>query len=504
MHSAETTGSRQSRGSLRELLRDWRVRVLLPVILIHVVVFGGLYFLLYQLVKKEIEESYKVGGEILLEEIVERFEGAMTRQHTADLERRMRRYAQPGRYDLNLFDSKKKLVATSGGDVTPAVDAELDLALSPSSSRASSVTAWYVQDQKGFRLDGVRPVPNRVSCHGCHSPEVARLGAIHMSIDLTHVMTATRQRLLFRIGILLVAWAALAFVMARLRDVVIGRPMARIENVIRSIYFPRRNRDATRDLESLSERVNRAIWLLLDEKKRQDATYRQHFARAEQMAALGELAAGLTHEIRNPLASISSALQLMRSDESDPQSERGRLLDEMLTELDRVSKTLAGLLGLARPQTPQKQSTDLAALTRDIVRLFERRLHGRHVRVSVETPDPLPALQVDRGQITQLVLNLLTNAEQAVKDGGSIEVRLAPFPDGEGVILSVADDGAGVPADQLEKIWEPFYTTKEKGTGLGLAVCRQIVESHGGTITVESAPGEGARFLVLLPLVVRG
>jgi hypothetical protein len=498
VHSFEATGSRKSRSSLRKLLRDWRVRVLVPVILIHVVVFAGLYRLLFRLVEKEIEESYKVGGEILLEEVTERFEGAMTRHHTVDLERRLRRYAGPGRFDLKLFDAKKRLVATSGGDVAASVDAELDAALAPS----SPTTAWYVQDQKGFRLNGVRPILNRVSCHGCHSPEAVSLGAIHMSMDLTHVMTATRQRLLFRIGLLLVAWAALAIVMAYLRDVVIGRPIARIENVLRSINLSRRK--GTGDLETLSDRVNQAIWTLLEEKKRQDASFRKHFARAEQMAALGELAAGLTHEIRNPLAGISSALQLMRSEEDEPPTERGRLIDQMLSELERVSKTLVGLLGLARPQPPQKAAMDLAAVTRDIVRLFEQRLHGRRVRLVVETPDPLPALEVDRGQITQLLLNLLTNAAQAVKDGGSIEVRLAPFPDGRGVMLSVMDDGEGISADQLERIWEPFYTTKEKGTGLGLAVCCQIAELHGGTITVESVPGEGARFLVLLPREIRG
>ena len=499
MQSEESTRSRRSRGSRRELLRDWRVRVLIPVILIHIVVFAGLYRLLFRLVEKEIEESYKVGGEILLEEIVERFEGAMTRQHTADLERRMRRYAQPGRYDLKLFDSRKKLVATSGGDVTPAVDAELDAALSPSSSRASSVTAWYLQDEKGFRLDGVRPIPNRVSCHGCHSPEVARLGAIHMSIDLTHVMTATRQRLLFRIGILLVAWAALAFIMARLRDVIIGRPMARIENVIRSIYFPKRNRNATRDLENLSDRVNQAIWSLLEEKKRQNTSYRQHLARAEQMAALGELAAGLTHEIRNPLANVSSALQLLRSEETDDASERSQLLGQTLGELNRASRTLDGLLRLARPEPPVKTTVDLGALTRDIVTLFGPRLRGRGVALSLEADSHLPALRLDRSQMTQLILNLLTNSAQAVEDGGSISVRVAPFPDGKGVILSVIDDGRGIPPDMLDKVWEPFFTTKEEGTGLGLPISRQIAELHGGTIAVESPPGEGTRVLVLLP-----
>lgn len=481
--------------SVRKLVKDWRLRVLAPVILIHALAFALLYSLLYHLAIGETIEAHKHGAETLFDVVMERFEGRMLRHAASDLKERFRRLAAAGGYDLALFNAKKELVANSGGGTPPYLEEELRSAQTAPGER----TAWFVRGERGFRLNGVRVVLNRSECQRCHGAESASLGAIHMSVNLTGEMESARKRLLVRIGLLLVAWVALAAVMFRLRDAVIGRPLARIEDVVRSITRHRRRDSDTSDLESLAGRLNKAIRSLLEEQKRREASMHRQFARAEQMAALGELAAGLTHEIRNPLAGVSSALQLLRSEEADPASDSARLLDQTLGELNRASSTLDRLLRLARPEPPVKSTVDLAALARDVARLFEPRLRGRNVSLAVEAQSDPPALRLDRGQMTQLLLNLLTNSAQAVGDGGAISVRLAPFPDGDGVILSVSDDGAGIPAEQLEKIWEPFFTTKDEGTGLGLPICRQIAELHGGTITVESAPGEGTTVLVLLP-----
>lgn len=477
------------------MVRDWRWRIFAPVILIHVLVFAGLYALLYRLVVGEIVEAYKHGAELLLRDVARGVEEAMFRQHPVDFQGRIQTSARSHGVDLKLFSAKKLLVADSGGESPADVMDEIDTSMSLPGPK----TAWFVKSHLGFRLNGVHVIANDQRCHGCHGAENPVRGVLHMSIDLSSVMEATRRRLLLRIGVLLMAWVGLALVMVRIRNAVIGRPIERIENVLRSISLQGKSKSGTGDLENLAARLNRAILSLVGEQKRREASFQRHFARAEQMVALGELAAGLSHEIRNPLAGVSSALQLLRSEEADPGSDRSRLLDQMLGELNRASASLDGLLRLARPEPPVKTTVDLALLARDVVRLFEPQLRGRRVSLTVEASSRLPALQLDRGQMTQLLLNLLTNSAQAVKEGGSIRVNLAPFLDGNGVILSVIDDGAGIPADQIEKVWEPFFTTKAEGTGLGLPISRQIAELHGGTITVESAPGEGTRVLVLLP-----
>jgi len=477
------------------ILKDWRLRIVLPVLFIHALAFVGLYLVSYRLAVGEVIKAHEWGATSLLASIVERFESTMFRRHPVDLGNRLQRLARSHKFDLWLYDTNRKLVAETGEVLPTSASAALDGQI----ARASGDTAWHVQDDDRFRMFGARLLPNETACQGCHGTDKPALGTVYMSLDLTTTMQETRGRLRLTIGLLLGVWVVLMSVMIRVRDFVIGRPIARIEGVLRSITLSGRSTATTRDLEKLAVRLNRAIWTLVEEGKRREANLQRHLARAEQMAALGELASGLTHEIRNPLGSVSSALQLLRSEEPDPASDRARLLDQMLKELGRASTTLDGLLRLARPQPPEKSAVDLASVARDVARLFEPRLRGRGVRLAVEAPGRVPVLMLDRGQMTQLLLNLLTNSAQAVADGGLIEVRVAPFPDGEGVLLSVADDGVGIPPDQIEKIWDPFHTTKKDGTGLGLPICRQIAELHGGTITVESVPGRGTRVLVLLP-----
>lgn len=485
---------------MSRILKDWRLRILLPVLFIHVLVFVGLYLVSYRLVVGEVIRAHEWGAASLLSSVVERFDSTMFRRHPVDLGHRLRRLARSHQFELWLYGADRKLVAETGAVLPPSVAAVLDGQI----ARATERAAWRVQDEDRFRMFGARLLLNESACQGCHGADKPVLGTVYMSLDLTAIMQDTRSRLRLTLGLLLGVWIVLMSLMIRVRDFVIGRPIARIEGILRSITLSGRSTATTRDLEKLSVRLNRAIWTLVEEGKRREANLQRHLARAEQMAALGELASGLTHEIRNPLGSVSSALQLLRSEEADPASDRARLLDQMLKELDRAGTTLDGLLRLARPQPPEKSAVDLASVAREVARLFEPRLRGRSVRFAVEVPGRVPVLMLDRGQMTQLLLNLLTNSAQAVADGGFIEVRLAPFPDGGGVILSVADDGAGIPPDQIEKIWDPFHTTKKDGTGLGLPICRQIAELHGGTITVESVPGRGTRVLVLLPNESRG
>jgi len=477
------------------LLKDWRLRILLPVLFIHALAFVGLYVVSYRLAVGEVIRAHEWGAASLLSSVVERFEATMFRSHPVDLGNRLQRLARSHRFDLWLYGADRRLVAETGAVLPESVARVLDAG----TARAPGGTAWHLQDEATFRMFGSQLLRNEAACQRCHGVDKPVLGSVYMSLDLTAIMQETRGRLRLTIGSLLAAWIVLMGLMIRVRDFVIGRPIARIEGILRSITLSGRGTATTRDLEKLSIRLNRAIWTLVEEGKRREASLHRHLARAEQMAALGELASGLTHEIRNPLGSVSSALQLLRSEEPDPASDRARLLDQMLKELERASTTLDGLLRLARPQPPEKSAVDLASVARDVARLFEPRLRGRSIRLVVDIPGRVPSLMLDRGQMTQLILNLLTNSSQAVGDGGLIELRLAPFPDGEGVMLSVADDGIGIPPEEMEKIWDPFHTTKKDGTGLGLPICRQIAELHGGTIAVESVPGKGTRVLVLLP-----
>ncbi len=224
--------------------------------------------------------------------------------------------------------------------------------------------------------------------------------------------------------------------------------------------------------------------------------------RGERLADLGRLAAGLAHELRNPLASITGSIELLRA--NAPRSEDARLMEIVLREAGRLEELLRRFLQFTRPASPLRAPVDLRRLAEETLEVFEHDPAAARVRVE---RDLAPATVVcDGDQLRQVLWNLLVNAAQALAgreapaDGplGTVRVSCAPEPGG-GAWLAVQDDGPGIARPDLLGIFTPFFTTKADGTGLGLAGAHRIVEAHGGTISVESEPGQGARFLVRLP-----
>ncbi len=216
--------------------------------------------------------------------------------------------------------------------------------------------------------------------------------------------------------------------------------------------------------------------------------------RREKLASLGELSAGLAHEIRNPLGIIKNAAEGLMSRERD-QTEREMLLDIIVQESKRLNKLVTDFLDFARPRPPQKVEASLKALVEEVVFSLQDEAGERGISFSLSLQEVI--LPLDRDQMRQVLLNLLFNALEATPSGG--EVRVSLVGEKGWAFLRVEDTGTGIPPDHLDRIFDPFFTTKEKGTGLGLALVYRIVEAHGGHIQVESGRG-GTRFQVGLPM----
>jgi two-component system sensor histidine kinase HydH len=221
--------------------------------------------------------------------------------------------------------------------------------------------------------------------------------------------------------------------------------------------------------------------------------------RAERLAAVGQLAAGVAHEVRNPL---TAAVLLIDTARKDPAA--GGLTDEDLdlieAELLRAERSLQALLDYARPPRLERSSVDLAAVARDAVGLARGRIDRQRVQVKPDLPAAGCRLEADPDQLRQVVLNLILNALDVMPHGGTLRLAVAPPAADNTVTLVVGDTGPGIPAEVLPRLFEPFATGKETGLGLGLSVCRRIVEDHGGTIAGDNPPGGGARFVVRLPV----
>jgi two-component system sensor histidine kinase PilS (NtrC family) len=218
----------------------------------------------------------------------------------------------------------------------------------------------------------------------------------------------------------------------------------------------------------------------------------------QRLAAVGEMAAGIAHEIRNPLAAISGSMQVLRQ-ELPLNDEQGQLMDIVLKESERLNETIRSFLAYARPQRFQVTRLDVGQVVQDAAVLLRNSSDARptHV-VDVELPPgPLP-LDADENQLRQIIWNIASNGLRAMPDGGRLLLAASSAPDE--VVLSVSDEGRGIPADELDTIFQPFRGSFEKGTGLGLAIVHRIVTDYGGNIEVSSTVGVGTTVCVRLPI----
>jgi signal transduction histidine kinase len=218
----------------------------------------------------------------------------------------------------------------------------------------------------------------------------------------------------------------------------------------------------------------------------------EELARKERLALLGQLAGGVGHELRNPLGAIGNAAYYLRMRLGDAADAKvGKHLGILDGEVRRANKIVSDLLDFSRVKQPKRVPTHVSNIVADAL---ARQPRPDTVRLELALPDALPAVAVDPDQVGQVFLNLVINAIEAMPDGGALTVRSEAR--GDSVITSVSDTGHGIPPENLEKIFQPLFTTKTKGIGLGLAVSRRLVEANGGTLTVSSEVGHGATFSV--------
>ena len=219
----------------------------------------------------------------------------------------------------------------------------------------------------------------------------------------------------------------------------------------------------------------------------------------EKRSSLGRMAAGIAHEINNPLTGI-----LLYSSNLSKKVEKGGQLEEglniIIKETQRCKSIIQGLLEFSREQEPEMVQADINHIMESALGIVENEFHLRQVRIRKELADDMPKTFLDENQIEQVFINLLLNALQAVDDRGLVMVKSAVDPETGRVQMEVADNGCGITVENLKKIFEPFFSTKGDGTGLGLAVSCGIVENHKGDIRVFSEPGQGASFVVEFPL----
>ena len=224
----------------------------------------------------------------------------------------------------------------------------------------------------------------------------------------------------------------------------------------------------------------------------------EQMQRTDRLVALGEIAAGVAHEIRNPLTSIKGFVQLIESEmeEGNPQRQYTSIV---ISETDRLNKIVHELLYYARPSDTLRTNININKILTDSLQLVNINAAPQEITIMTSLADDLPAIAGDPEQLKQVFLNLLMNAVQALEGAGQITVSSQGTC--EGILVMIEDDGKGIVSDHLDRIFSPFFTSRSDGTGLGLAVVQKIVALHHGEIRAENISSGGARFIIQLPLV---
>jgi signal transduction histidine kinase len=262
-----------------------------------------------------------------------------------------------------------------------------------------------------------------------------------------------------------------------------------------SVTFAKRNDE----IGDLGRNFNLMVQQLRESREEIEHLHRTQMSRAEHFATLGELATGLAHEIRNPLAGIAGVIEIVGRD-LPASSPAKAVVKDVREEIAQINRILTDLLGTARPRASEMRPSDLNTTIEHAVMLARQQVLSKPIKIEF-TPSPdLLEVDHDSDQMHQVLLNLLLNSVQAIEGSGTVRVGLFAREDGDDAVITVSDTGRGIPAEHLPNIFRPFYTTKGNGTGLGLSLARRIVEEHHGRIEVQSSTGKGTTFSVTLPI----
>ena len=281
----------------------------------------------------------------------------------------------------------------------------------------------------------------------------------------------------------------------------IQRPMVELQekmsiisqgNLDARVSFSERNDE----IGDLGRNFNHMMQQLKESRLEIEQMHRTQMSRAEHLATLGELATGLAHEIRNPLAGIAGVIEIIGRDLPESSPARAMVKDVRL-EINQINRILTDLLETARPHPPKMMRSNLNVTVEHAVMLARQQVLSKPIRIDVIPSPDLEEVEHDSDQIHQVVLNLLLNAVQAIEGSGAVTVTLGSHDNLASI--SVTDTGRGMSEQQLSQIFRPFYTTKGNGTGLGLSLAQRIVQEHHGRIDVTSGLGKGSTFEVLLP-----
>ncbi len=353
---------------------------------------------------------------------------------------------------------------------------------------------------------------NRPECFQCHDRKNKVIGVLSVANSLKEMDTMIWKIEIHSIILAVITIASLSFVLGFLFLKLINMPIKKLTATMKKAeegdLNVRVNIKSRDEMGNLAENLNVMIEKLNMAKKEAEEYHQELIQRADRMASIGELASGIAHEIRNPLAGIQGAIQIM-AEEFPKEDPRKQIADEIQKQIYKLERLVKDLLNFAKPVTRNYLPTDINQLADKVLSFFMSK-RGESVDFIIETnfASPLPKAMIDPGSMEQAFLNIILNAQKAMPRGGKFTVSTFALPGRkddskeEGQLQIVfKDTGIGISRENLAKIFNPFFSTRSDGTGLGLSITKNIVEQHGGKIEVESQVNVGTKFIITLPAI---
>ncbi|MGQ9645153.1 MAG: ATP-binding protein [Thermodesulfobacteriota bacterium] len=510
-------------------LRSLKGKIILSVIVVVVVIEGIFLYLNIRSLSRQILDKTEEEAFNLSETIRLSIRYAMIKDRRDEYQRIIDDVAQrKGIVEVRIFNKAGEITVSSDRKkVGTVVDMKAEACygchregeakvLLPSDSKTR---IYHVENQSLLGL--INPIYNEPSCYSCHPKSLNVLGVLDTTISLEGFEKERAQIYNRMIISGVVSVVVLSLLLSLLLTRFVNRPLDKLLAATKTAAHG--NLDHTVGIQShdeLGELANSFNNMISELKRSRDAIeewtqtlehrvqertrelqqVQDQLIRAGKMAAIGELAAGVAHEINNPLTGVLtfSSLMLKKVDENHPWKKD---LENIVQQTTRCRNIVRGLLDFARQRKPDKKEWDINNLVEQTLTLVEKQAPFQNIRITKEFKTGLPMLFVDGDQIQQVFMNILLNAADAMtENGGTLKIQ-TELKDGMAMV-SFTDTGCGIPKEHLPKLFDPFFTTKQtgKGTGLGLAISYGIIQSHSGDIEVESEVGKGSTFRVKLPI----
>ncbi len=354
---------------------------------------------------------------------------------------------------------------------------------------------------------GLRLIENRSECFGCHSSQAAINGILEVDIDYSSAASFLRTNQLKGILIALVSFSLLILIILRLFERLISRPVHQLKEKMKEVQegnleidIRAQNRD---EIGTLAESFSIMVTRLRQANRKIEELFNKQMEKAEHLASIGELTAGLAHEIKNPIAGMKGALEIInqKTAASDPRKE---IFIEILFQIDKIHNIVQDLLSYAKPKELNMSWVNPNECVKNAIKLARPQMNGKDIQFHFTGVEENTLALMDANKIQELTLNMILNSISAIDKTGHIDIKLDKGDTREfkqDLKMVIADDGGGIKKEILPQIFNPFFTTRPRGTGLGLSICKKIIEAHEGSVEIISQEGKGTTIMIEIPVL---